>query len=245
MLLTVPPGEAARFHFGCSRLCPIRRCSMPSELCRDIASAADLCARRPRFRAGRRRLAGRDQRRALSRFHLRRRRQRARPRASAARRRAHRAGAEALARLQPLPHSRGRAAGRAAVRGELRRPRLLLQFRRRGDGVRDQDGAQIPVRQRPARSAIASSPSKAPSTAARWRRSRPAGNKKYLEGFGPPVDGFDQVPFGDLEAVKRAIGAGDRGDPDRADHGRGRRARGRSRRSCGRCASFATSTACC
>ena len=32
------------------------------------------------------------------------------------------------------------------------------------------------------------------------------GNKKYLDGFGPPVDGFDQVPFGDLEAVKRAIG---------------------------------------
>ncbi len=31
------------------------------------------------------------------------------------------------------------------------------------------------------------------------------GNKKYLEGFGPPVEGFDQVPFGDLEAVKRAI----------------------------------------
>src|SRR5689334_4199773 len=32
------------------------------------------------------------------------------------------------------------------------------------------------------------------------------GNKKYLEGFGPPFDGFDQVPFGDLDAVKRAIG---------------------------------------
>jgi acetylornithine/N-succinyldiaminopimelate aminotransferase len=32
------------------------------------------------------------------------------------------------------------------------------------------------------------------------------GNKKYLEGFGPPVDGFDQVPFGDLEAIKKAIG---------------------------------------
>ena len=32
------------------------------------------------------------------------------------------------------------------------------------------------------------------------------GNKKYLAGFGPPVDGFDQVPFGDLEAVKKAIG---------------------------------------
>jgi acetylornithine/N-succinyldiaminopimelate aminotransferase len=32
------------------------------------------------------------------------------------------------------------------------------------------------------------------------------GNKKYLDGFGPPVDGFDQVPLGDLDAVKRAIG---------------------------------------
>jgi acetylornithine/N-succinyldiaminopimelate aminotransferase len=31
------------------------------------------------------------------------------------------------------------------------------------------------------------------------------GNKKYLEGFGPPVEGFDQVPFNDLDAVKRAI----------------------------------------
>src|SRR5258708_20840926 len=32
------------------------------------------------------------------------------------------------------------------------------------------------------------------------------GQAKYLEGFGPPVDGFDQVPLGDLEAVKKAIG---------------------------------------
>jgi len=32
------------------------------------------------------------------------------------------------------------------------------------------------------------------------------GNKKYLEGFGPPVDGFDQVAFADLEATKKAIG---------------------------------------
>ena len=31
------------------------------------------------------------------------------------------------------------------------------------------------------------------------------GQKKYLEGFGPVVDGFDQVPFGDLDATKRAI----------------------------------------
>ncbi|QAY95420.1 acetylornithine transaminase [Methylovirgula ligni] len=31
------------------------------------------------------------------------------------------------------------------------------------------------------------------------------GNPKYLEGFGPPLEGFDSVPFGDLAAVKTAI----------------------------------------
>jgi acetylornithine/N-succinyldiaminopimelate aminotransferase len=31
-------------------------------------------------------------------------------------------------------------------------------------------------------------------------------NPKHLEGFGPPVDGFDNVPFGDFDAVKRALG---------------------------------------
>src|SRR4029077_6084737 len=34
------------------------------------------------------------------------------------------------------------------------------------------------------------------------------GQKKYLDGFGPVVEGFDQMPFLDLEAVKRAIGPG-------------------------------------
>jgi acetylornithine/N-succinyldiaminopimelate aminotransferase len=32
------------------------------------------------------------------------------------------------------------------------------------------------------------------------------GQKKYLEGFGPPVEGFDQVSFADVEAAKRVIG---------------------------------------
>jgi acetylornithine/N-succinyldiaminopimelate aminotransferase len=32
------------------------------------------------------------------------------------------------------------------------------------------------------------------------------GAAKYLEGYGAPLDGFDQVPLGDLEAVKKAIG---------------------------------------
>jgi acetylornithine/N-succinyldiaminopimelate aminotransferase len=33
-----------------------------------------------------------------------------------------------------------------------------------------------------------------------------AGNEKYLEGFGEPAPGFDIVPFGDLDAVEKAIG---------------------------------------
>ena len=32
------------------------------------------------------------------------------------------------------------------------------------------------------------------------------GSPKYLDGFGPPMDGFDQVPFGDFDAATRAIG---------------------------------------
>ena len=31
------------------------------------------------------------------------------------------------------------------------------------------------------------------------------GQKKYLDGFGPVVEGFDQVPFGDIEATKGAV----------------------------------------
>jgi acetylornithine/N-succinyldiaminopimelate aminotransferase len=33
------------------------------------------------------------------------------------------------------------------------------------------------------------------------------GNPKYLEGFGPVVDGFDHVPFNNMNAVRNAIGA--------------------------------------
>ena len=28
----------------------------------------------------------------------------------------------------------------------------------------------------------------------------------YTDGFGPMMDGFDQVPLGDIAAVKRAVG---------------------------------------
>ena len=33
-----------------------------------------------------------------------------------------------------------------------------------------------------------------------------AGNEKYLEGFGEPAPGFDVLPFGDHEALEKAIG---------------------------------------
>src|SRR5271170_2001440 len=32
------------------------------------------------------------------------------------------------------------------------------------------------------------------------------GNAKYLAGFGPPVEGFDHVPFNNMNAVRNAIG---------------------------------------
>ena len=37
------------------------------------------------------------------------------------------------------------------------------------------------------------------------------GNAKYLEGFGPPAEGFDHVPFNNLNAVRDKIGAGTAG----------------------------------
>ncbi len=33
-----------------------------------------------------------------------------------------------------------------------------------------------------------------------------ANNKKYLDGFGPKVEGFDNVPFGNMNALRDAIG---------------------------------------
>jgi acetylornithine/N-succinyldiaminopimelate aminotransferase len=32
------------------------------------------------------------------------------------------------------------------------------------------------------------------------------GAAKYLEGYGAPLEGFDQMPFGDIDAVKKAVG---------------------------------------
>ena len=51
------------------------------------------------------------------------------------------------------------------------------------------------------------------------------GSAKYLEGFGPPLDGFDQVPHRRSRSRQEGDRAADRRHPDRAGAGRGRRAR--------------------
>ena len=70
--------------------------------------------------------------------------------------------------------------------------------------MRDQDGAQVSCGERPAGALSASSPSKAPSTAGRWRRSPPAASRNISKASARWSTGFDQVPFGDLEAVEDA-----------------------------------------
>jgi hypothetical protein len=70
--------------------------------------------------------------------------------------------------------------------------------------VRHQDGAEIPCREGPSRAL--------PHHHLRRRLPRPdAGDHrrwrpaKYIDGFGPKVDGFDQVPFDDEKALRAAI----------------------------------------
>ena len=146
---------------------------------RDLASSvADLRAGRPRFRARRGRLADRDQRRPLSRFHLRRRRQRARPCASARwSRRSPSRPRRSDPRLQPLsafPKASGWPTGSAR-----RASPTTVFFANSGaeamEGASSWRASTSPPTASP--SATASSPSKARSTAARWRRSRPAATR--------------------------------------------------------------------
>ena len=71
------------------------------------------------------------------------------------------------------------------------------------------------------------------------------GQEKYLEGFGPKAPGFDQVPFGDLEAVKASDHRCNRCNPGRAGSG-GRRHSPDPRRGFSvRCVTSATNMACC
>ena len=83
---------------------------------------------------------------------------------------------------------------------------FFCQFRRRGDGMRDQARAPISRSPRAIPSAIASSPSKARSTAARWRRwPRPA-RRNISKALGRRWTASTRCRIGDLEAVKKAIG---------------------------------------
>ena len=88
--------------------------------------------------------------------------------------------------------------------------------------MRDQDGAALSLRQRATRSAIDIITFEGAFHGRTLATIAAGGQTKYLEGFGPKVAGFDQVPFGDREALEGGDRRGDRGDPDRADPGRGR-----------------------
>ena len=71
------------------------------------------------------------------------------------------------------------------------------------------------------------------------------GQQKYIEGFGPKVEGFDQVAGRRFRRTGGRDRARDGRPDDRADPGRGRRARDSPRASCAGCARSATRTACC
>ena len=74
-------------------------------------------------------------------------------------------------------------------------------------------------------SATASSPSRAPSTAARWRPSRPAARRNISKASAPRSTASTRSRSTDLDGGRGGDRPGDRRDPDRADPGRGRRAR--------------------
>ena len=165
--------------------------------------------------------------------------------ASPSRRDADEQGAQALAHVQPVPDPEGERLARRLAEATFadlvfftnsgaEALKLAIKMARKCQFVR----TAIP-------SASASSPSRARSTAARWRRIAAGGNAKYLEGFGPKVDGFDQV------ALQRSRGGrgGDRPGDRRRSWSSRSRARAACalcrRRFCAACARSATSTGCC
>ena len=69
-----------------------------------------------------------------------------------------------------------------------------------------EDGEKLPVPQRSSRTLPDHHLQRSLSTAGRWATIAAGGQAKHLEGFGPPVDGFDQVPLHDSNALRAAIG---------------------------------------
>ena len=96
-------------------------------------------------------------------------------------------------------------ARRAARRTHVRRQGVLHQFRRRGARMRDQDRAPLPLRQRSVPSAIARSPSRAPSTAARWRRSLRGASRNTSKVSGPRSTASTRCPSTTSTQWRKAI----------------------------------------
>ena len=71
--------------------------------------------------------------------------------------------------------------------------------------MRDQDGAQVPVAKE-SRSAhpIITNEGRLPCRTLATLVA--GGQKKYLDSFGPVVEGFDQLPFADLDVAKCTVG---------------------------------------
>ena len=173
---------------------------------RDSSCYADLWPVGCRRRAGRRLLSLRHRRPQISRFHQRHRRHRARPLPSASDRGGDRAGEEAVAHLEPVPASRGRSAGAS---GSSTTPSPTPC------------SSAIPAPRRSSwRSRWRASTSRETGHPERYRvigchgsfhgrtlcdlggRRRP---RRYLKGFGPAMEGFDHVAFGNLNEMRAAI----------------------------------------
>ena len=160
-----------------------------------------------RLRTGRGLVAHDGGRRALSRFRRRRRGQRARPRTPSPRRRPDRAGREALAHVQSLSVAGPGAARRATRRQATFAERVFFC----NSGAEACEGAIKTARRYHYVSAAhpsagASSRSRARSTAARSRPSRPPAIPSTWKASAPRCQVSTMCAFGDLEAVEKAIG---------------------------------------
>ena len=110
--------------------------------------------------------------------------------------------------------------------------------------MRDQDGAQIPRRDRPSRASTGSSAATARSTAARSRPSPPPATRNTSRASARRRRASTMSPSAISTSCAPAIDRRDRGDPGRAGAGRRRRARRLAPSISRACARSATSTAC-
>ncbi len=88
------------------------------------------------------------------------------------------------------------ALGQTLTRRDLRRRGVLHQLGHRGDRVRPQDGAQVPLRQRRSRSAIDIIGFDGSFHGRTLAAVNASGNPSYVEGFGPTLPGFVQAEVG-------------------------------------------------